>query len=154
MKIQLSDKKILKDVLTVWQEAGPSVDLVADLRKLTFAPNSLEAIYSFHVLDHLFPNEILNTLINWRECLKPGGTLFVVVDDFEFIARMIVGGDITIDEFNKNFAHPSQFSRDNLIQYMLDAGFQADNLKLWFADIPNLFSKKKYELIIEATKND
>ena len=49
MKIQLSNKKIIPDVLTVWQEAGPEVDIVMDLRKLTFAENSLDEIGRAHV---------------------------------------------------------------------------------------------------------
>lgn len=135
--------------MTVWYEHGPEVDVVMDLKNLTFAPGSVEAIYSFHVLDHLFASEIAGVLKNWKACLKQNGVLFVVVDDFEFISRAFVGGDISIDQFNESFSHPAYLTRDNLLSYCLQAGFKEDGPKIWFDHVGDLFPKMDYELIFE-----
>ncbi len=154
MKIQLSPRRIVEGAITVWHEHSPEVDIVMDLKNLTFAPDSLDLICAIHVLDHFFPDEAATALINWRKCLKPNkqGALFVVVDDFEYIARELLGGEINIDIVNEKFTHPMQFSRDNLIRYIFDAGFPENNCRIWYADIPNLMTRKEHELVMSTEK--
>ena len=157
MIIELSPRKIINGAFTVWNQPGPEVDLVVDLKNLTFQENSVDEIYSFHVLDHLFDDEIVPAIKNWRKCLKPGKKLFIVVDDFEFIARGFVGGDINVDELNKNFAHPTNITRDNLIRFLGEAEFMEDKSHIWFGDIVNqrgeiVLQKMEHELIFDAIK--
>lgn len=150
MKIQLAPVKIIKDMTNIWQEGN--ADIVMDLKNLTFKEGSLEEIYSFHVLDHLFPQEIIEALNSWKRCLKKGGKLYIIVDDFEYICRALVGGDINVDKFNEQFAHPMNFTRDNLIAYLRKVGFEMEEIVLWFANLPS-FDRQHYELIVSATKN-
>lgn len=158
MKIQLSPTRIIKDVTTVWFEHGPEVDIVMDLKKLTFAPNSIDAIFAFHVLDHFFPQETIEAMINWRRVLKPGGNpLFIIVDNFEYIARGFVGGDVSINVINDQHATPTHFTQDNLTELGKAAGYHEDHMKIWFMDVPGadgkpLVPKKEWELIISAEK--
>lgn len=152
MKIQLSPTRVMEGYTTVWYEHGPEVDIVMDLKNLTFAEGSLESLVAFHVLDHFFENEVQQAITNWRTCLKNGASAFVVVDDFEYLCRMHVGGDIDVDTFNKRHAHPIYFTRDNLVKYLMDNGFKGETLKLWYANVPNMFEKKDYEAIVEAQK--
>ena len=149
MKIQLSNTRIIKDALTVWYEHGPEVDIVMDLKNLTFAPGSIEELYSFHVLDHLFVSEILATMKNWKACLGPAGVMYVVVDDFEVLARGFVSGDFSIDFWNDNFSHPACITRDSLLGFCVKAGFSVDGPKIWYDDVPDRFKKEKYDLIFE-----
>lgn len=151
-RIQLSPTKVIPNLLTVWHEQLPEVDISMDLKNLTFAPGSIDAIYSFHVLDHFFDADIRKALPNWYSLLKVGGELFVVVDDFEYVARSLVGGDININHFNQEFSHPTQFARDNLSKYLSDAGFLGSDVSVWFTDVPNLFPKKPYELVLSCKK--
>jgi len=151
MKIQISPIKIIDDALVVWNEHGPEVDIVMDLKNLGFKEGSIDTIYSFHVLDRFFEHEVLEALLNWRKCLKLNTSLFVVVDDFEYIARGLVGGDITVDKINDEFSHPMHFSRDNLISYLSKAGFKEENQKIW--NVSNIFPKRVFELVIEAQKH-
>lgn len=153
MRIQISDIKIVKDATVIWDQHGPEVDIVMDVKKLTFKPGSVTEIFAFHVLDHLFPHEIVEALSNWKQCLVPGGKIYMVVDDFEYIARAFVGGDIPIDLYNRDHAHPTQFTKDSLVQYLKNAGFKDDNCAIWFQDVPGLFPKKVYELVLDA-KNE
>ena len=153
MKIQLSPKRIIPDAVTVWHESGPDVDLVMDLKNLTFRENSVEAIFAFHVLDHLFGHEIPVALASWYKCMEvKTGVLFVIADDFEFIARSFIGGDINIEHINAEFTHPFQFTKDNLIGYIANAGFDLDHVKVWYVDVPNLFKKEPHELVFSAEK--
>lgn len=152
MKIQLSRERIAPDHMTVWQVAGENVDLTMDLKELTFRPGSLESIVAIHVLDHLFPAEIVPALKNWYDCLAPGGALSIIVDDFEYVARAVVGADISIDMFNQEHSHPTQFSRDTISKALGDAGFKEENFVQWFQPIPDFLPKKHYELLIACKK--
>lgn len=149
MKIQFSNTRIIKDATTVWYEPGPEVDLVMDLKNLTFRPGSVETIYSFHVLDHFFPAEAQTALNNWKSCLKPGGKMYIVVDDFELITRSFISGDFPADFFNEHFSHPMYFTQDNLLSFVIKSGFKDSNAKIWYADVPDQFKKTRYELIFE-----
>lgn len=152
MKIELSPIKIVPGALTIWHQPGPDVDIVMDLRNLTFKENSIDEIYSFHVLDHLFANEVSEAIDSWKKVLKKGAKLFVVVDDFEYIARAYVGGDISMDLFNAKHSHPMNFSRESLVDSLVKAGFPPANMSVWFQDVPNLFAKEHYELVVSAQK--
>lgn len=154
MKIQLSPKKLIKDALCVWNEHGPEVDIVMDLKNLTFAPGSIEVIFTFHVLDHLFSDEVPVALDNWKKCLKKDGELFLVVDDFEYICRAVVGGDIPVEMFNERHAHAVQFSPESLIKCISSAGFPTDKAIVWYESEIDLFKKKHYELLIVAKKHE
>lgn len=150
MKIQLSPKKIVKDALVVWNTHGPEVDIVMDLKNLTFKPESVEEMYAFHVLDHLFPEEVPQAVSNWKKCLKKNSSVFLVVDDFEYVARAFVGGDISIELLNDMYNHPTQFNREGLVSFLKNGGFSEDMINIWFVDVPEKFAKKHYELVLEA----
>lgn len=156
MKIQLSPTRLVKDAVTVWFEPGPEVDIAMDVKNLTFAENSLDAIYSFHVLDHLYPREVKDTMQNWYSRLKPRtGFLFVFTNDFEFITRSFVGGDVNIEAINEKFATPMHFTSESLTAFFHNAGFNLEATTIWF----NLaekrefnFPKEPYELVISSVK--
>ena len=59
MIIELSPKKIIDGALTVWNQSDSEADIIMDLKNLTFKESNIDAIYSFHVLDHLFIDEII-----------------------------------------------------------------------------------------------
>ena len=64
---------------------SPSV-IVHDVRKrLPFENNSLSAIYSSHVLEHLYYSEAKQVLKECYRVLEPRGILRVVVPDMRFI---------------------------------------------------------------------
>lgn len=157
MIIELSPKKIINGATTVWNQPGPEVDIVMDLKNLTFKENSIDEIYSFHVLDHLFMDEIAPALKNWRKCLMTGRKIFIIVDDFEYLARAFVGGDLDINNLNLNFAHPTNLTRDNLLQYLKDAGFSENEIIIWFQNVQNIkneiiFPKQEFELVVDCVK--
>jgi len=151
IKIQLSHKRVIPDAMTVWYEEGPEVDLVMDVKKLTFAPGSVSRLYAFHVLEHMFPKDVVPALANWKACLAPGGQMFVVNDDFEVVARSLIGGDVSIDQFNSGFTHPTYLTRDNMVAALEAVGIPQDRIVLWFADVTDQFPKAEHELVVSVT---
>jgi len=156
MVIELSPKKIINGAVTVWNQPGPEVDIVMDLKNLTFKEGSIDEMFSFHVLDHLFEEEIVPAVQNWRKCLKKGRKLFVIVDDFEYLARAFVGGDINIKQLNEDFSHPTNIDRESLIRYYMEAGFPEESIHMWYGDVTSnaglILEKKHYELIFDGNK--
>lgn len=153
MKIQLSEKRIIPGVMTVWSHAGPEVDLVMDLKKLTFRPGSIEEMYAFHVLDHFFPEEGLEAVSNWHKCLSAKGKVHLLNDDFEYVARAFIGGDISIELFNDMHNHPCQYERVSLVKLLEKGGFNTGDAVIWHSGNPEGMEKKHYEFILTANKN-
>jgi predicted O-linked N-acetylglucosamine transferase (SPINDLY family)/predicted SAM-dependent methyltransferase len=77
---------------------GEGVDHVGNANDLSrFADNSLDVIYSSHVLEHLdYQDEIANTLKDWLRALKPGGLVQISVPDLAVLARLL--GDSRLDK--------------------------------------------------------
>lgn len=153
MKIQISPVRIVKDALVIWNEQTPDVDIIfKDLKALGFPDNSVDELYVFHVFEHLFESEIPAAVENWRTILKPNALVYLVADDYEFLCRAFVGGEFDIDSFNKDFSYPTKISKDNIIKYMEGAGFSQHDMSFWYVDVPNLFPKKEYEIVVSAKK--
>src|SRR3990167_4567155 len=145
MIIEISPNKIIPNAVTVWNQHNPDVDVTMDLKNLSFKPGTINTIFYFTVLDHLFEEESIQAIKNWRECLKPGGQLYVIVDDFDYICRSYISGDFPIQDFNMKFSHPLYFSKDSLTQVLESTGFKGGNLKIWYAEIEKCYMKKDYE---------
>ena len=68
--------------------------LVHDVRKpLPFASGSITAIYSSHLLEHLYVDEATRLLAECHRVLAPEGVLRVVVPDLRAIVEEYLGGD-------------------------------------------------------------
>lgn len=152
MKIQLSEKRIVPDALTVWSFPGPEVDIVMDLKNLTFRPGSITQLYALHVLDHLFPEEGQAALKNWYDMLAKGGVLHTLQDDFEYTARAFVGGDINPELFNTLHNHPTQCTKEFLVPFFHAAGFAQADVSVWLSGSPDGFEKKHYEFVLTAKR--
>lgn len=150
MNVTLAPEPLVKEDFLIWHEQTEHTDASMDLATLSLRAGTVERLISFHVLEKMYLNDVRAALINWRSCLKPGASLFIVVDDFEYVARALVGGDINVEIFNTQHAHPMNFSREYLAQLLVEAGFKETNIKVWFSPVPNLFDQKHYELVIEA----
>ncbi len=70
-------------------EPRPEVDYVMNAADLSaFADESVDVIYSSHVLEHFhhtLNNELLRVLIEWRRVLKPGAKLLLSVPDLRIL---------------------------------------------------------------------
>ncbi len=120
-------------------ESRPEVDFVGNASCLNqFDDDSIEAIYASHVLEHFhyqLDNELINTLIEWRRVLKPGGKLYISVPDLKtlcwlylhpnlmpverhHIMRIMFGGQV-----NEYDVHKVGFDFEILALYLEQVGF-------------------------------
>jgi len=59
------------------------VDLIADVRKLPFLENSVEELFSSHLLEHFPVRTVFSLLEEWHRVLKIGGKLELYVPNLE-----------------------------------------------------------------------
>ena len=120
-------------------------DLYWDLREgIPFETNSVEAIYSSHLFEHLTYQEAQGLLRECMRALRPGGTFSIVVPN----ARMYIEGYLGMRELPRDYfgwpdayhqttaidavnyvaymagEHKYMFDQDNLLHILMAAGFE------------------------------
>lgn len=131
----IDDSWVLSDI----NPRHPAIRKV-DARSIPYT--NIGSIYASHVLEHIPQEEVLFTLIHWREVLAPGGDVHINVPDVEWALdewmrincgkpptstyftdtkRMleIIHGDGSTD----HDTHKSWFTYERLLDLMLAAGF-------------------------------
>lgn len=116
------------------------------------ASESVDAVFSSHNLEHVFPHEVHDVLSEFRRVLKPSGFVVVTCPDLQSVAEHIVAdrlndplyvssaGPITpldilyghIDSIQNGrvyMAHRTGFTRKTLQEYASRAGFAALGLR-------------------------
>lgn len=82
----------IEEFVNIDCRATKTTDLVADAWDLgAIASNSVEYIYSRHMLEHLSIHDAAKSLREWRRVLMPGGIVHVVVPNLIFHARQLLG---------------------------------------------------------------
>jgi len=154
MKIQITPIRKIDDAMMVWHEGVNDVDLVMDPRPpygLKFRPGTIKDIYAFDILSQTKPAQLQEMINGWYNLLAPGGTLYVVENDFEYIARALVGGELSIEEFNQDFIQKSYLTRELIVNILQSAGFPEGSQRLWSHDGIK-FKVAMHQLIISGTK--
>jgi len=151
----------------VWQEVRIDIDpqsapdlvgSITDMRS-SLAPQTFDAIWSSHTLEHLYAHEVPSALSEFRRILKPGGFALVTSPDLEAVASLILddgldhvaytspagpitpldmlfGHSASIARGHHYMAHKTGFTAASLGQRFIDAGFptvlvKRDGLDLW-----------------------
>ena len=150
-----------------WQETRIDIDphskpdIVGSITELgsSCAPQSFDAIWSSHTLEHLYAHEVQTALSEFRNVLRPDGFALVTSPDLEAVASLILdhgldrvaytspAGPITpldmlfghsglIAQGHRFMAHKTGFTCASLGQHLVDAGFpvavvKRDGLNLW-----------------------
>lgn len=65
----------------------PGIELVAPCDNLGLPKNSVNALYSSHMLEHIHWDLCLKTLKYWESILKPGGTLEIICPNAGYAMR-------------------------------------------------------------------
>jgi predicted SAM-dependent methyltransferase len=111
----------------------PGVDVVASVDGLPFDEQSVNEIFSAHVLEH-FPQEQLarRLLPYWHSRLAPGGVFRCVVPDIDAMITQYRNGEISFDdlrevayggqEYDGDFHHTA-FTPESMGDLLRDAGF-------------------------------
>lgn len=85
-----------------WQEIRIDIDpqakpdLVCSITELEslFAPESFDAIWSSHTLEHLYAHEVQSALAEFKRVLKPDGFALITSPDLEAVASLIMDGGL------------------------------------------------------------
>ena len=80
-----------------WQEIrldiNPNVkpDIVSSMVYMSGVETaSMDAVYSSHNLEHLYPFEVYPSLDEFRRVLKPEGWALIIVPDLQEVAKMVI----------------------------------------------------------------
>ena len=65
--------------------------------KLEFKENTIDLIYSSHVIEYFDRDEVIPLIKEWRRVLKPGGILRLAVPDFLEISKLYTTGTIKLN---------------------------------------------------------
>lgn len=128
-------------------------DIVGDIRDMPMvADNSVDAIWSSHNIEHLYPHEVNVALKEFLRVLKPGGFALIACPDIEPVAQFIVEGKLmepmydspagpicpidvlygfrpALARGNMFMAHHTCFTRKSLKDAFADAGFVKPKVK-------------------------
>jgi SAM-dependent methyltransferase len=87
---------------TVWDEIrldiDPAVapDIIASITDMPGVGNgSIDAVWSAHNLEHLYPHEVPLALAEFRRVLKPDGFLLLTLPDLQQVAALVVEDRLT-----------------------------------------------------------
>lgn len=154
--------KILAGWCNADAKKGEGVDLVVDFHGglWQLKPESLDWIYTSHVLEHLFPSKLPGVLAKLYESLKPGGKLTVASIDIGGIwAHCIQSPDYTthwewplfgkVDAYDQPWdAHRNAFTWPKLRGLLQHAGF--DVVRKWTpTEYPEIAALKDYSSTAE-----
>jgi SAM-dependent methyltransferase len=151
----------------VWQEirididAAAKPDVVGSITDMSavFPPRSFDAVWSSHILEHLYVHQVPSALLEFMRILKPDGFALITSPDLEAIASFILehgvdtvaytapagpiaaldllfGHSASIARGQIHMAHKSGFTCGLLGERLLDAGFHTvftkrERFNLW-----------------------
>jgi SAM-dependent methyltransferase len=141
-------------------DPGVKPDVVGSIAELraSFAPQSFDAVWSSHVLEHLYAHEVYPALRQFIEVLKPDGFALIMSPDLEAVADhiikhgiasvaydspagpirpldMLYGHTRAIEGGHHHMAHRTGFTAERLGNLLLSAGFstastRSDNFEI------------------------
>lgn len=92
MKLHIGGgKRIIPEFINVDGAKLPHIQYY-DVTKLDFSDNSVDEIYSVHLLNYFTRSEAVLMLKEWRRVLKPDGILRVGVPDFDACLQIYLKG--------------------------------------------------------------
>jgi predicted SAM-dependent methyltransferase len=142
MKLHLGcGKKYIKGFLHVDLLDLSHIDYKTSVNNLSFAKyNTVDLIYSSHVLEHFGRNEYKDVLLEWYRVLKIGGILRISVPDFkavvdhynkerniELLLGLVIGGQ-KLGEYDY---HQMIFDESLLKRELKDIGFKSVSKYNW-----------------------
>ncbi len=76
-------------------DPGVAPDIVASMTDMAAVPDgTMDAVWSSHNLEHLFPHEVPAALREFLRVLKPGGQLRLAVPDLQGVAALVAQGGL------------------------------------------------------------
>ena len=99
--------------------------------KLPYGDNSVDEIFSSHLLEHLSKFEVVPALKEWHRVLKPEGKLTVRVPDLAWCCQwwldhQTTGWDMDVlfgNQSREGEFHKTGFNREIMVDYLRESGF-------------------------------
>jgi SAM-dependent methyltransferase len=111
----------------------PHIDHVSTIDNLSFiGDNSVDLIYSCHVLEHFKRKNLASVLTEWHRVLKPGGILRSSVPDFEKLCEvyqkskninLVIGAIFGRQDYLYNI-HYNVFDYQSFESILINTGFK------------------------------
>lgn len=155
IKIQISPKRRIEDLLNIWHTAGEEVDLVMDPRYgLKFRPGSVKVIYAFDIIGQTEPAKVEEMVKSFAQALQVGGELYIIETDFDYVARAAVGGDLSPEDFSRDFSRKTYVTIQYLAKILSKAGFPVDKQVIWYDSTGLKFTRSHYEAVVLGKKTN
>ena len=105
---------------------------------LNFEDNSVDLIYTSHVLEYFDRVEAESLLAEWHRVLKIGGTLRLAVPNFAVLSLLYISGDMKLENVlgplygrmpmgEHTIYHKTVYDLENITSFLITNGF--DNIK-------------------------
>jgi len=104
-----------KDAALFGHPINPDVAVESAERMEFFASNSMDFIFSSHLLEHIEPERVTGALKEWMRIIKPKGYLTLYLPDEDEYPKVGENGANPDHKWNVNY--------DRVIQYMRGAGW-------------------------------
>lgn len=122
-------------------------DIVGTITDMSpVATESVDAVYTSHVIEHLYPHEVPVALKEFHRVLKPGGFTVLTCPDIQSVAEFVARGQLleplymsgmgpispidilyghrgAMAQGNLFMAHRTAFTAQSLLQSLVEAGF-------------------------------
>lgn len=133
MKLHLGcGKRYINGYIHIDAVEYPHVDHISTIDNLSFIKDdSVDLIYTCHVLEHFKRHDVRRVLAEWYRKLKPGGVLRTSVPDFASICSiyqkygdigLVIGPIFGRQDYLYNI-HYNVFDYDSLSKTLEDCGF-------------------------------
>jgi hypothetical protein len=126
----------LDGYINIDQRDLPGVDVVSDVDDMPIDPNTVQELFSSHLIEH-FPQEMLRRrlLPYWKSLLAPGGTFRAVVPDGEAMLRGISRGTYPFEDFREVLFGAQDYDGDFHFNMLTPASFTHLMREAGFTDI-------------------
>ena len=130
----------------------PTVDVVADVKKLPFKDGEVDGIINRNLIEHFGGHETKELLQEWARVLKPGGWIQTETVDGgetmnhwqEIPEENLLDGILGAQTYPENF-HKMIFTRDSLVRHLEEA-------RLHIHTVNQFVDREIPRILIEAIK--
>jgi predicted SAM-dependent methyltransferase len=106
----------------------------SDICNLSYDDETVDLIYSSHVLEYFDRSAVVGVLSEWYRVLKPNGIIRIAVPDFYNLSKLYLSGDIELSKIlgplygkmkmsNKTIYHKTVYDFNDLSEILTECGF-------------------------------
>lgn len=102
--------KIIKDnIKNIGKKPAEKIEVIrADVKKLPFFNSSFDLIFMLDVIEHLYPKELEETLLEVKRVLKPGGKLVIHTPNKWLIKPLYFFSELFLPWWKKHGVHVNE----------------------------------------------